>query len=159
MNSNSNALLGLVILLTIIVAVLAYVLFTTPAPEPGVPAGGNQNGQPATSTPQSLDERVVVTTPASGATVDGTFTVSGEAPGPWYFEASFPIEVQDDDGNVLTTVVAQADGEWMTVEQVPFSVDVAITGYTGPAMLVLKRDNPSGLPENDASVEVPIVIE
>jgi len=103
---------------------------------------------------------IVVTTPTPGAVTGKTFKVAGKARGTWYFEASFPIEVRDSGGAVLTTVVAQAKGEWMTSNFVPFSVDVAVpTSYIGPATIVLHKDNPSGLPEHDASATFPITIE
>jgi len=41
---------------------------------------------------------------------------------------------------------------------VPFRVTLDVGAYSGPATLVLKRDNPSGLPENDASISVPIEV-
>ena len=47
----------------------------------------------------------------------------------------------------------------MTTADVASKADITATGYTGAATLVLKRDNPSGLPENDASVVVPITIQ
>ena len=111
-----------------------------------------------------LHERVVVTIPASGATVGKTFTVTGEAPGNWYFEASFPIEVRDAGNNKVGQGkvgqgIAQAQSDWMTTAQVPFKADVTVTGYTGPVTLILMRDNPSGLPENDDSLSVPITIQ
>lgn len=93
-----------------------------------------------------------------GVNVLPNFTVTGQARGMWFFEASFPIEVLDKDGNQLTMVVAQADGEWMTENFVPFSANVSVGGYSGPATLILRKDNPSGLPEHDASVSIPIVI-
>lgn len=93
-----------------------------------------------------------------GATVLPTFTVTGQARGTWYFEASFPAEVLDKDGNQLVIAPAQAQGEWMTEDFVPFSVELSVGKYSGPAVLVLRKDNPSGLPENDASVSIPIEI-
>lgn len=163
MNQNSNALIGLVVLLTIIVAVLAYVLFTTPAPGEGdgTVATTTENGgepEPTVVRTGAFSDKVVVSSPLPGATVGSTFTVKGAAPGNWYFEASFPIEVRDPSGTLLAQLPAQAEGEWMTTEQVSFSVDISTQDYTGPATLVLHRDNPSGLPENDSSVEIPIII-
>lgn len=91
-----------------------------------------------------------------GVTVLPHFTVTGEARGFWFFEGSFPVEVLDEEGNQLTIAPAQAQGEWMTEDFVRFSVVLDIGDYSGPATLVLFRDNPSGLPENDASVSIPI---
>ncbi len=86
--------------------------------------------------------------------------VAGSAPGNWFFEASFPIQVRDKDNNKIAQGVAQAQGEWMTTEQVSFTSTITLsTPYSGPATLVLMRDNPSGLPENDDALEIPIVIQ
>lgn len=151
---NKGFLWGIVALLFLVIVALAWILFAVPAPAhaPTTEVG-------ATST-APLHERVVVEQPKKGAVVGKTFTVSGEAPGNWYFEASFPIQVRDANQAVLATVPAQAKSDWMTIEQVPFSVSISLdTSYSGEATLVLLRDNPSGLPENDDSLEVPIVIQ
>lgn len=88
------------------------------------------------------------------------FTVVGQARGPWFFEASFPVQVLDKDGNQLATGIAQAQGEWMTTEFVGFTAQITIPqSYIGPATLVLKNDNPSGDPERDKSVRIPFTIE
>ncbi|OGG52630.1 hypothetical protein A3C20_00040 [Candidatus Kaiserbacteria bacterium RIFCSPHIGHO2_02_FULL_55_25] len=116
----------------------------------------------ATSTPngnQPLHERVVVTSPLRGQAVSQTFPVFGEAPGNWYFEASFPIEVRDADNNKVGQGIAQAQGEWMTSEQVPFVAAVSVGTYSGLATLVLVRDNPSDMRQYDDSLNIPITIQ
>jgi len=103
---------------------------------------------------------VVVDLPSAGAVVGKTFSVVGKARGGWFFEASFPVEVLDKNGKRLAMAPAQAQGEWMTENFVPFKVDMTVPQtYIGPATLVLHKDNPSGLAENDASVSFPITIE
>lgn len=103
---------------------------------------------------------IVVTNPTPGSVTGKSFRVMGKARGPWYFEASFPIQVFDANGKVLATVIAQADGEWMTTEFVPFDVEITVPqSYIGPATIVLTKDNPSGLPEKDASISIPFTIE
>ncbi len=98
--------------------------------------------------------------PFPGAVTGKTFRVTGKARGMWYFEASFPVKVLDKDGKILFEGPAQAQGEWMTEEFVPFAVEVTVPqSYIGPATLVLQNDNPSGLPENEASVSFPFTIE
>lgn len=104
-------------------------------------------------------DRIMINTPAPAATVEPEFSITGSARGNWFFEASFPIEILDMANNVITTTIAQAQTDWMTEDFVPFQVNVSITnGYTGPATVVLKRDNASGLPEHDASASFPITI-
>ena len=103
-----------------------------------------------------------VTNPTSGSVVGKPITVMGEARGTWYFEASFPIEVRDTAGNVIGTGIGQPVGgaDWMTEEFVPFSAEITIpASFIGEAVLTLKNDNPSGLPEKDRAISFPITIE
>jgi hypothetical protein len=149
--------IGLVVL-TLIVIVLAWVLIAIPAPVEAPTA----TSTPQTTTPdpnQPLSARVVVTSPKPNASVGKTFVVSGNAPGSWFFEASFPIKVVDADNNFIGNSIAQAQGDWMTTGQVTFSATVTIENYSGSATIVLLRDNPSGMPEHDDSVSIPVVIQ
>ena len=151
---NTKRWWALIIALFTVIIALAWVLFVTPEPvlAPTTP------DQTATST-QPLSKRVVVTSPKENATVGKTFVVAGQAPGPWFFEASFPVQVRDKDNNKIGQGIAQAQGDWMTTELVPFTATITVSNYSGPATLVLLRDNPSGLPENDDALEVPIIIQ
>src|SRR3989344_8342584 len=96
-----------------------------------------------------------LTSPEPGAEITNPVTVTGEARGYWYFEASFPISVVDWDGKIIGQGYATADGEWMTEEFVPFTgtVNFDITeihnNYSDRGTLILMKDNPSGLPEYD----------
>lgn len=126
----------------------------------------------ATSTPQTpsvntpnatyhnaTSDTIQVTSPLPGATVSSVFTVTGRARGSWYFEANFPLDVRSATGTVLVQSPVQAGGEWMTSNFVPFSVLVTVPAwYKGEAVLILHKDNASGLPEHDASMSIPIVI-
>lgn len=109
----------------------------------------------------TAEDGVVLVSPLPGAEIAGpVFNIVGAARGLWYFEASFPVELRADDGEVLATAVAQAQGDWMTAKLVPFTAAmVAPNTAHGRHILVLKKDNPSGLPENDRSVEIPIVLK
>ncbi len=93
---------------------------------------------------------IVLTTPEGGSVVSSPLTIQGTAPGSWFLEATFPIEVRDEQGTVLGQGQAHAQGNWMTTDYVPFTASVTFTspgkGKTG--FIVFKNDNPSGLPEN-----------
>ncbi|MBP6860530.1 MAG: hypothetical protein KBC38_03160 [Candidatus Pacebacteria bacterium] len=103
---------------------------------------------------------ITVSTPTPGAVTGKPLIVKGEARGTWYFEASFPIEVEDADGNVIANGYAEAEGEWMTEEFVPFTAAVTIpAGFIGDATLIIKNSNASGEPERDRSLSFPIRIE
>ncbi len=156
---------GLVFVLVIAVAILAWLLFvqTAHAPTTQEPLPTQKNTEVPTSTsdtPAPLHERVHVTSPLSGGTVGKTFGLTGDAPGNWFFEATFPIQVRDPQGNVIAHAHGNAIGDWMTTEQVKFATTVSIeTNYTGQATLIIMKDNPSGLPEKDDSLEIPIVVK
>lgn len=100
---------------------------------------------------------IKVTTPISNAMVQSPLKVTGEARGCWYFEASFPVRLFDANGKELAVKPAQAQGEWMTTELVPFEVILEFTKpKTSTGVLRLEKDNPSGLPEHDQAIEIPV---
>jgi len=101
---------------------------------------------------------IVVTNPKSGQTISSPLAVQGQARGNWYFEASFPVRLLDANGKELAVVPAQAQGEWMTTNFVPFQATLRFaTSTTRTGTLVLEKDNPSGLPQNAAQIRIPVV--
>ncbi len=112
-----------------------------------------------TSSPSSADvsDLITVDTPKPDDVITSPLTVQGQARGSWYFEASFPVTLETDDGTVLAQVPAQALGDWMTEDFVPFDVSLVFPATTATSgQLVLKRDNPSGLATNDRSLSIPV---
>jgi hypothetical protein len=102
---------------------------------------------------------ISVTTPTPDSVTGKEFEVHGVARG-WYFEGSFPVVVLDKDGKSLVVTPAQAQGDWMTSSPVPFIAKIKVPNtYIGKATILLKKDNPSGLSEHDASMSFPIIIE
>jgi hypothetical protein len=107
--------------------------------------------------------RVTLSNPLANAVITSPLTLTGEAGG-WYFEGSFPVEVVDASGNIIVQGQATATGDWMTTDFVPFTASLTFTNpYTAgdpeaekAGKIILRKDNPSGLPENDDSFEVPI---
>jgi hypothetical protein len=103
---------------------------------------------------------IVVELPLPNEQVTSPLVVSGKARGGWFFEASFPVQLLDAQGKVLAFVPAQAEGEWMTEDFVPFSATLSFDiGIAQQGMLVLMKDNPSGLPEHDAQIVIPLRLE
>jgi len=100
---------------------------------------------------------IIVTSPAANMIIQSPFVVKGEAKGTWYFEASFPVELIDANGKVLAQTHASAKGDWMTANLVPFESKLEFqTPTTSTGTIILKKDNPSGLPANDDSVSIPV---
>ena len=103
---------------------------------------------------------IKVELPFPGSVTGKDFSVIGQARGFWFFEASFPIELRDANNKLLYTAIATAEGDWMTENFVPFRAEIkAPTSYIGPATMILRKDNASGLPEHDASISFPITVE
>ncbi|MFA6304391.1 MAG: Gmad2 immunoglobulin-like domain-containing protein [Patescibacteria group bacterium] len=102
---------------------------------------------------------VKVDFPLVNQVVSSPLTVSGQARGVWFFEASFPVQLIDVDGQIIASGIAQAKGDWMTQEFVPFEAKLSFTPppQSTKGLLILKKDNPSGLPEHDDFLEMPVV--
>lgn len=98
-----------------------------------------------------------LSTPKPNEVVKSPLTIEGEARGNWFFEASFPVKIVDANGVVLGQVPAATSEDWMTEDFVPFSATLTFeepTTETGK--LILEKDNPSDLPENSDSLEIPL---
>ena len=105
----------------------------------------------------STADLIRVTVPLPNVFVQSPLVVKGEARGNWYFEASFPVKVFDSNGKQLGVVAAQAQGDWMTTSLVPFQATLTFDApTTETGTIVFQKDNPSGLPANDASVSIPV---
>lgn len=96
--------------------------------------------------------------PRPNQKIESPLVVTGEARGYWFFEADFPVILTDWDGEILAIGIAMADGDWMTEDFVPFKATIE---FDKPELydrgsLILQKDNPSGLPEYDDALEIPI---
>lgn len=101
-----------------------------------------------------------ISAPRPNGTIKSPAIIEGEARGTWFFEASFPIKLYDENNKLLGTAIAEAQSDWMTENFVKFK---AVLSYSvtqaGKGTLVLEKDNPSGLPENADELRVPIKYE
>ena len=96
-------------------------------------------------------------TPQAGAVIRSPLIVRGEARGPWYFEGDFPLMLRDNGGEIVARGVARAKGEWMTTDFVSFVGRLEFTAPEGMlGELILQKDNPSGRPELDDSLTIPV---
>lgn len=100
-----------------------------------------------------------VSSPRPNETIQSPLKITGEARGYWFFEASFPIELIDSNGDPipLTPSHVMSASEWMTEEFVPFEGTFEFSKPTSKdGVLILKKDNPSGLPENEDTLRIPV---
>jgi hypothetical protein len=105
---------------------------------------------------------IKVDTPKPYGEITSPLTVEGEARGGWFFEASFPVTLTDWDGRIIAESYAQAEGEWMTEEFVPFKGELTFktpVGENRNGFLILQKDNPSGLPQHDDAIEIPVTFK
>lgn len=149
-----NKIIGVVLVLLVII-VAGYLLFADEVTDrqPG-PVATTTTSTTTTSTPELLPR---VSVPVANTVVTSPLRVMGQAPGPWFFEANLPIRLVDANGRELALAPAQASGNWMTTDYVPFSGTLnfaAPTTTTG--FLIINNDNPSGLPENNKEYRVPV---
>ncbi len=118
---------------------------------------------PVLNPPATKDDLIRVDTPRPNQTIQSPLVITGEARGNWFFEASFPVVLVNWDGLIIAQGIATAKSDWMTSEFVPFQATLNFTidknTYSNRGALILKKDNPSGLPANDNSIEVPIIFD
>lgn len=103
-------------------------------------------------------DKIRLFSPVPNDNIKSPLVIKGEARGTWFFEASFPIYLTDWDGLIIAEGYATAEKEWMTTDFVPFSATLTFKNpeYKNNGSLILKKDNPSGLPQNDDALEIPI---
>ncbi len=172
---NNRALPIIVVVAVIILGIFGYLWARNPGTGT-VPiittstSGGNNTTTPPivnpTPTPNSTstsgeggssDTMIRVTSPTPNQLVTSPIRVTGQARGNWYFEASFPLKVVDANGNQIGVGYAQAQGDWMTENFVPFVGTITFTtSSSATGELVLEKDNPSGLPQNADERRIPI---
>ena len=121
------------------------------------------NDNDTTAATTGISDLISVTKPQENMTVSSPIELHGEARGYWFFEASAPVVVVDWDGRIIGEGYVTAEEDWMTEAFVPFSGSVTYelpedTPYKRGAV-ILRRDNPSDLPENDAAVEISVIFE
>jgi len=106
---------------------------------------------------KTTSEFISVTEPLPGAVIVSPLVINGQARGAWYFEAVFPVELVDMQGNLVTSTQATAIGDWMTDDFVKF--EATLNFQPGPAKkgkLILRKDNPSGEKILDDYLEIAV---
>jgi hypothetical protein len=121
---------------------------------------------------KSKRDLIVVRDPRPLSVISSPLTVRGQARGTWYFEADFPIILVDWDGRIIAESYASAlldpsdpESTWMTAEFVPFEGTIEFDNpswdadFSKRGWVIFAKDNPSGLPEHDDALEIPILFE
>ncbi|PZO54127.1 MAG: hypothetical protein DCF16_05420 [Alphaproteobacteria bacterium] len=91
----------------------------------------------------SIGDLAIVDAPAPGARVTSPLTITGTAPGNWYFENQFPVRLVDAQGAVIAEAPATPRVSWTDPGDKEFDATLtfSVTADT-PATLVLEEDMP-----------------
>lgn len=101
---------------------------------------------------------IIIENPRPNTTISSPLTISGQARGSWFFEASFPIKLYDGNNNLIASGIEEAQSNWMTDEFVSFRAELKFNvPATQKGTLILEKDNPSDLPKNNDQLIVPIL--
>lgn len=117
---------------------------------------------PLTPPITDANDSIMVFSPTKDEVITSPLVVTGKARGQWFFEASFPVVLVNWDGLIIAQGLAEARNDWMTNDYVLFKATLSFSNpttdqdFTHRGALILKKDNPSGLPENDAAIEIPV---
>lgn len=123
-------------------------IFITPSPTIAPPP------EPRSPSPQNL---IIISNPIPNQLISSPLVIQGRARGNWFFEATAPVKLIDAAGRNLATGFITAQGDWMTTEFVSFSGELPFaTPPTATGQLIMEKNNPSGLPENDQQVVIPV---
>lgn len=154
-----------ILLLFLVIVVLAFAFLPKKQeevqnanPEPTAPVTDIEVVQPA-----QKDDLIVLDSPLPGSTITSPLTITGKARGNWFFEATFPVILTDWDGLIIAEGYAEAQGEWMTTEYVPFVAKLTFTkpntAVSTRGSLILKKANASGEPRFDNALEIWVEFE
>ena len=104
---------------------------------------------------------IFIDSPKENIVVSSPIKITGKAPGNWFFEASAPVTITNWNGLIIGQSYITAQGDWMTTGYVPFegTLEFTNTEYGDYGFLILQKDNPSGLPENDDAVEFKVLFK
>ena len=152
--------IGVFIILLILTAVVIFAFTQTQKPkEVEVVATPSP-------TPQATNESSIVppyfSAPTTNYTVSSPLEVKGVIPAGWMFEGQLPIKLLDSKREIIvaTNALETTPGSWQSGEPTEFSTTLSwiasSLGGSTSGYLVISKDNPSGLPENDKSYEIPV---
>jgi membrane-bound inhibitor of C-type lysozyme len=138
---------------------LDFLAMKPSSPQSATPDSRNFTGQTGGAADKS--NLIRLDSPQANQVIHSPLTITGQARGTWFFEASFPVILTNWDGLIIAQGIATAKSDWTTEDFVPFEAVLEFDEnqtYSNRGFLILKKDNPSGLPEHDDALEIPVLI-
>lgn len=124
------------------------------------PVQSSSSSAMISSVSSSADPEAVVASPKVDEIVKSPLKVRGKAKSSWFFEGSLPVVLVDRTGAIIAQGPGVALTDWTQPGWVEFEVELTFDPpVEKDGEVVIKKDNPSGLPENDASIRMPVHFE
>lgn len=158
MNKNRGIYIFLFVILLVLLGYGAYSLY-----KQGVLFGPRQNTkeedvQEVKDIELKTKEGLTFTlsSPLPKSELGCTFLLSGKMPREWFFENVFPYRIEIEGVEVVRGLV-QSHDDYTVKEMLTFSQELECIGKClGNSEIILRRDNPSGLEENDDEYRIPV---
>lgn len=104
-----------------------------------------------------ISNLITVAHPKEEENVSSPLQIAGKARGTWFFEGTAPVTLVDNGQKELATGIIEAKGEWMTENFVPFQGSLEFnTQNFENGFLIIHRANPSGKPDYDQNLTIPV---
>lgn len=137
---------------------LVYILWLSPQDGNQTSSEGGRTNQSTAQdfTTANGTKLIIDNWPTDGVVVN-PLSLTGQVPGSWSHEGLFSIDILCEGDIGLPGATAQLEGDWMTNELVPFTASLSFDSTTkecGDLSIILRKANPSGLPENDDSLSL-----
>lgn len=99
-----------------------------------------------------------ISSPSADMKVTSPLKITGVVPAGWMFEGVFPIKLVDSSKKLIVQGQAKEKvaGSWQSGKPVDFTATLTFKAATGSGTLILSNDNPSGIPANSKTFELPI---
>jgi hypothetical protein len=114
-----------------------------------------------TPSPTPNPEMPIVSTPSANMKIVSPLKVTGIVPAGWMFEGIFPIKLVDANQKLIIQGQAKETvaGSWQSGNPVDFTATLTFKTSSASGFLILQNDNPSGIPANSKTFQVPVVFQ
>lgn len=112
----------------------------------------------ASSSPTPNPELPIVSSPSANTKVVSPLKITGTVPAGWMFEGVFPIKLVDSNQKLIVQGQAKEKvaGSWQSGNPVDFTATLTFKTSSASGFLTLQNDNPSGIPANLKTFEIPV---
>ncbi|KKP47245.1 MAG: hypothetical protein UR39_C0005G0058 [Candidatus Woesebacteria bacterium GW2011_GWA1_33_30] len=157
---NNNFLISLLSILLLLSCIIAgFFAWQTQNLVRELTESRNQNLTTPSQTPiQTIipSQAVVINNIKNGDKITSPVNISGTIDKSWTWEATFSIEILDSARKPLNSMPVSVNFENEVVSRGLFSISISFVTTAQSGFIVVHADNPSGLPQNNKSFEIPI---